>query len=271
MTIGYNWQSYPQKAGKYLLDLVFPVSCLGCGGEGAWLCRDCLRTIPLAPSQHCPFCGRPAAFGAACDTCRPGRALAGALAFYPYAHPLIQTLIHVWKYDGVMELTAALGAVTAHGLNRTLVKLKRARSRLLSGMDASGLRQWQNLPAPLLLPATILCPIPLHARRLRQRGFNQAELLSYALGRYFPWPAKTLLARTRATAAQAKLAGTDRLINLNNAFILTIPPDEISGKHILLVDDVITTGATAEACARVLRQGGAASVWALTIAYGNPA
>lgn len=259
-----------QKAGKHLLDLVFPLACLGCGSEGNWLCRDCGRALKPYPSRHCPFCGRPTLFGATCQTCRARRALAGALSFYPYAHPLVQTLIHVWKYDGVTEIASVLGQMAGRGLNRTIAKLKQARLRLLAGLDEKRLRQWQNLPASLLLPETTLTPIPLHRRRQRQRGFNQAELLAQALGRYFPWTTKTLLARERATAAQAKLAGHDRLTNLNDAFILTVPPDEIVGKHILLIDDVITSGSTAEAAARVLRQAGAASVWALTLAYGNP-
>lgn len=258
-----------RKVSQYLLDLVFPVSCLGCGREGDWLCRDCQKTIRPYPSRHCPFCGRPAAFGATCQLCRPRRALAGALSFYPYGHPLIQTLIHVWKYDSVTALTSALAQLAAAGIKKVRLKLKGTGRMVRAGLDEKQLRLWPNIPTLLLLPGTILSPIPLHRRRKRARGFNQAELLARALSRHFPWPTKTLLARTKPTAAQAKLSGTDRLTNLRDAFVLTIPPNDVAGKHVLLIDDVLTTGSTAEAAARALRQAGAASVWALTLAYGS--
>lgn len=258
-----------QKAGKHLLDLVFPVSCIGCGSEGNWLCRDCQKTIRPQPGRHCPFCARPTLFGATCQNCRPRRALAGALSFYPYGHPLIQTIIHVWKYDGVAELTATVGLLARRGLARTVAKLKQARSRLLSGLDEKRLQRWQRLPASLFLPETTLSPIPLYQRRERQRGFNQAELLAQNLSSYFSWPVKTLLARARPTTAQAKLAGADRLMNLSDAFVLTVPAPDIVNQHILLIDDVFTTGSTCEAAARVLKSAGAASVWAITLAYGH--
>ena len=112
----------------------------------------------------------------------------------------------------------------------------------------------------------IIAPVPLHRRRFRQRGFNQA----YLLARQWALPAETvmvrdLLSRNRATAPQTGLDRRQRRINIKNAFSLTRPGQSV-GKRVLLVDDVLTTGATADACAAVLIQDGAERVDVLTLA-----
>lgn len=240
-----------KRALKSLLDLLFPVECLGCGKEGAWLCAPCRQGLPLALSRHCPFCERRTLSGETCRSCRRQRALDGALSCLPYAHPLIQALIHAWKYQGVRSLGADLAQFVNRGLQ--------ARDGY-----------WRLIP--LWQGDTVLVPIPLHHRRERERGFNQAEDLARALAAKsgHGWSVAPVVRRTRATTAQAKLAGQDRERNVLGAFALTAPTAAIKNKNFWLLDDVITTGQTCEAIARLLKDVGANSVWALTIAYGHP-
>ncbi|MCC7125954.1 MAG: ComF family protein [Acidobacteria bacterium] len=116
---------------------------------------------------------------------------------------------------------------------------------------------------PLLAAADVVVPVPLHRRRAWTRGFNQADLLARGLGR----PVARLLRRQRSTAPQVSLPADARRQNVDGAFALVRwPPPRVRDRRILLVDDVFTTGATLEACARVLHEAGAREVMALTAA-----
>lgn len=117
--------------------------------------------------------------------------------------------------------------------------------------------------AELLSGADVVVPVPLHPRRERERGFNQAEDLARQLG----LPVAPLLRRERFTKSQIELAAEDRLRNVEGAFSLRLPsPDSPLPAVIVLVDDVATTGATIEACAKMLKRGGVREVRALTAA-----
>ena len=111
-------------------------------------------------------------------------------------------------------------------------------------------------------------PVPLHWRRRWQRGFNQSELLARGIGKQCGLPVLTALRRTRYTAAQAGLSNTGRRRNVATAFAVR-RGQALAGKRLLLIDDVLTTGSTAAACARVLRRAGAASVVLLTVARAD--
>ena len=118
---------------------------------------------------------------------------------------------------------------------------------------------------PAEVPA-LLVPVPLHPRRERERGFNQASLLAWRVGR--AWGVRVrddVLVRAVATPSQTELDAPARRANVRNAFRLR-RPELIVGRHVLLVDDILTTGATLSECARCLREGGAATVGALTVA-----
>ena len=146
----------------------------------------------------------------------------------------VQNYIHVFKYGFVTGLAEPLAQVI----------LKR-----INGLEGD----------------YILMPVPLHARRLRERGFNQSELLAVQVSRVKGWPLSTSLARKRYTKPQAELSRKKRLTNLKEAFYLKAP---VAGRQVILIDDVYTTGATMNECARALRSGGAASVYGLVLARG---
>lgn len=255
------------------LEILFPVECLGCGArEQEWLCNPCLARLLARPSRNCPFCEQPTKTGITCSLCRTKRALDGALGALPYSHPLIQSLIHAWKYQGVLALSNPLARIVGLGLDAAQ-SLARNQTRAL--LYSGGLRELSNqspaLPASLFGAPAILVPVPLHPRKQRQRGFNQAEELARELAlQRKGWHTENILVRARKTQAQATLAGIDRITNARGAFCLRSENRRLNGEHILLIDDVITTASTSEEAARVLKNAGAASVWAITIAYGHP-
>jgi ComF family protein len=115
------------------------------------------------------------------------------------------------------------------------------------------------------LPADLVIPVPLHAGRLEERGYNQAALLARGLVARVPLALnETGLTRTRETAPQVELKASERTSNVRDAFAWV--GDELDGVSVLLIDDVCTTGSTLGACALSLRQAGVGSVWALTLA-----
>jgi ComF family protein len=127
---------------------------------------------------------------------------------------------------------------------------------------------WDRL-RPVSLEIDAIVPVPLHARRLRERGFNQSALLARELGRHLGRPVvEDVLVRTKVTVPQVGLNAEQRHSNVSDAF--RCQSRHLAGQQVLLVDDVCTTGATLEAACVALRQGGAASVWAYTLAHAKP-
>lgn len=129
----------------------------------------------------------------------------------------------------------------------------------------------ERLPAAVSAEVAAVVPVPLSRTRLRERGFNQAELLAAAVARSRGWPLVTdLLVRRRHTARQASLAGGERAANVERAFAVEDSARAIHDCHLLLVDDVLTTAATAQDCVRALCAGGARAVSVLTFARARP-
>jgi ComF family protein len=150
----------------------------------------------------------------------------------------LRTLIHLYKYSGMKPLAGPLAGL--------LVRAMPTETRF----DA-------------------VVPVPLHWRKRWDRGFNQAELLARHIAKKRGIPVWNALRRRRATATQAGLASAGRRRNVAGAFVLKSPgkPNpQLAGRRILLIDDVMTTGATASACASALKRGGAESVSLLTLA-----
>jgi competence protein ComFC len=232
-----------QKAKKFILDILFPISCLGCGKPEEWLCGDCLSRIPLKFDQVCPVCeNKITPDGRTCFTCRGKTSLAGLLASTSYKFEIVAAAVHNLKYRMAKSFDVPLGAIMV-------------KSYLTSGF-----------PLP-----DIIIPVPLHKRRLRWRGFNQAELLANYLGQNlapgFEIPViGNLLARKKYTGPQMGIKNYfRRKENLKDAF--TIANNSLlNNKTVLLVDDIATTGTTLFECAKTLKQNGAKVVFAVVIA-----
>ncbi len=202
--------------------------------------------------DFCAICGErlisphllenvPAGAGASCGFCRRAQLpFVRATAYGSYDGGL-RELIHLLKYEQVRPAASLLG-------------------RMLAEVTASLARE---------LADPVMVPVPLHADKMWQRGFNQAELIAEAAARKLPIKGLQLkasvLRRMRATESQTGLTRHQRRENIRGAFVVTRPA-EIAGREILLVDDVFTTGTTVSECARVLRRAGTGRVWVATVA-----
>jgi ComF family protein len=213
-----------------LLGVLLPAACAGCGRYGALLCRKCLLSLraPGRPADR--FLGPDAGVVV-------GDALEVAVAAFAYEGPLRRALASL-KYGGAAKVEPLLAA--------------RASRRL------DDVRQIAGDGAPVLVP------IPVHADRLRQRGYNQAALLATALSRASGLPVRDVLIRERATTQQHRLDRAARLRNLRDAFALRA--DARPPAVAILIDDILTTSATLEACAAVLRAAGTSRVLGFTLA-----
>jgi ComF family protein len=232
-----------------LLDLVFPAVCPVCGIRSDApaqrpFCGACWAALPVGLGPGCAVCGEPfpgLAGVLACAACRetpPPYAFARAVA--PYRDGMREA-IHALKFGGRPVLAAPLG-------------------RLLAEAGAAA------LPVPAMEWADALVPVPLHPTRLAERGFNQAELLTAPCAARWRRPLLgRALVRMRATRPQTDLDVAARRANVRDAFRV-VRPTEIQGRRRLLIDDVLTTGATVAAAARALRAAGAAAVGVLTLA-----
>ena len=228
--------------------LLYPPACVCCGtalGSGEYLCGPCHGAAPPIKAPFCRTCSQPFAgdFPEGEFTCSD--CLRRKFAF--------DCAVSAWRHAGVVrELVLRFKYGGEHFLRRPL-------SAWLA--DA-----WETDPrlrdGP---PVAALVPVPLHPRRRRERGFNQAESLCRLLGKRTGLPTWNALRRVRFTEPQARLGRDERLENLRGAFA-TARRRPVSGAHLLLVDDVFTTGTTVDECARTLRQAGAASVRVLTVA-----
>ena len=231
-------------------DLLFPPACELCGGPSrGHLCAACRATVlPRDPLLCCRICGK---------TLLGGDRLAGA------AEPLCAGCR---AHPPAFEL--ARSAAAFHGPMGTLVRrLKYAGRTWLAG-DMAGFMARCFRDSFADARADLAVPVPLHPAKELSRGYNQSALLAAALGRTLGVPVRTdLLRRVRATETQTRMDAKARRANMRGAFAATAEAaDRLAGKTVLLVDDVMTTGATFDACAAALREAGAARVLALSAA-----
>lgn len=244
--LGCTLSNAAREAGRLLAAAAFPHFCCGCGAEGSVLCEACGAETgtPFEGIFVCPGCGERTPAGGRCGArrCRAG-ALDGLVSAASYGKPVLRELLRLYKYERVGEAEAALLRLFG-GFAR--------RHRLV--LAASG--------------ATMIVPVPMHPFREAYRGFNQAEALAVALAAETGIPvAKGLLRRRFGFSAQARLDDhRERLRNVRGA--VTAMAAVPRGSVCLLVDDVVTTGATLEVCAAALKRAGAAEVWAVTLLRG---
>ncbi|MEA2007116.1 MAG: ComF family protein [Patescibacteria group bacterium] len=233
------------------LDLLFPIKCIGCGLEKKFICNDCLKKIPLKSLQNCPVCERAITLnGEVCKTCKNSSSfpLKGLFVASDYKDPLLSKAIHLYKYKFAHELVFSLGQILEKALSR------------------------HGGPAP-----DVIIPIPLHKRRLRWRGFNQAFLLAQHLSEnllpHMTIPIQNeLVVRSRYAGSQMKVKDyTARFQNVSGAFQINDEANSfvLKKKNVLLVDDICTTGATLSECAKQLQKLHPKSISAIVLARQN--
>lgn len=230
-------------------DTIFPAFCGSCGKEGSALCEPCFLALPRRISQTCGSCGiRETPIGKLCHECA-GSPIDGLFSASRYDQRVISHLIHLFKYRFVRELGSPLGRLLAESVLRS------------------------DVPFP-----DAIIPVPLHPRRERWRGWNQAEILADELARWLPPDIappilRKRLIRTRFTTPQMPIREKSlRKLNIRGAFRANEAtrgidmPFDLQGKRLWIIDDVAASGATVSACAEALKQAGAAEVFGIVVA-----
>ncbi len=225
-----------------LLGLLFPQRCPVCGKEAQSshtlpLCGICWATIPHYAGPACRQCGLPTISHHTdlCQPCITDPPPFSLMRSYGIYDGVLKEAIHFLKFDGKRRLARPFAALLAE----------------------------LELPA-----ADAIIPVPLHVNQLRKREFNQTALIGKHLARRLKIPLRIdILSKIRVTAAQTAVDRKKRLKNIHKAFAAS---SDAQGLKILLVDDVITTGATARECAHALRQAGAKEVCVVALARSMP-
>ncbi|MBN2465599.1 ComF family protein [candidate division WOR-3 bacterium] len=228
---------------KSVADFIYPPVCYGCDTEveEGLVCEGCRLALFTHELAVCPRCGRPCTRTAeTCGQCRTPFHLSRVRALGLYVPPF-DNLVQAFKYSGKTKVGELLGQALA-----ALVR----QDEVLSAVDA-------------------VCPVPLHPSRLRERGFNQSLLLAAAISMGTRIPLAECLTRTKNTATQTRKMNSEaRLRNVAGAFRLR-PDVPVDGRRVLLVDDVMTTGATLDQASQALLKGGAASVLGVVVAAAH--
>lgn len=224
-----------------LLEVLFPAGCAGCGRPGRPFCGACRPAVAVLSPPGCRRCGRPLEVAVErCPDC-PGPPIEWVRSAALYAGPVREALMRL-KFGGQRSVAASLAVLMAAALERAPPPQDSAAGR----------------------SPPVLTWVPLARRRRRSRGYDQAEALARAVARLHGRPVRRLLVRTVETAPQARRSASERRVGLHDAFRLVgsdpVPP------AVVLVDDVLTTGETARACAAALVVGGVRSVGVLAAA-----
>ncbi len=234
------------------LDFLLPAACLGCGGRlpldasAVLVCGRCLTRLAPPPSPLCRRCGFPLGTGApdaeSCLECRSWPAvLHGARSAYVLKSPA-DALVHALKYGGWGELAGLMGR-----------------------------RMARSVPAVWTENRPVVVPVPTTRARARRRGYNQAELLARVVAGAIGLRLVRALRRAQGGATQVALHPAQRRANVEHAFHARPgTPEVLAGMRALLVDDVLTTGATSAAAARALEEAGVAEVGLVTFARALP-
>lgn len=217
----------------FVKDLFFPVYCAGCGKEGNWVCDECLKNIKIEKICLCPVCHNSA--DGVCEKCKAVSYLDGVTALFSYREgDVISKLIKDFKYQYAVEIEDVW--------KKVIISYGRIQ------------------------PDFTIVPVPLHSRRERERGFNQSKKLADILANAYGLELSDGLFRIRYTTQQAKLSGEERRKNLYSAFAWKTKNS--APKNVLLIDDVFTTGATMQECAKKLKENGSEKVCGFVLARG---
>ncbi len=229
-----------------LLDFVFPKRCVNCRKFGEYICADCFAKISFDPPLICLVCNKAAILGVTHPLCKKRDTIDGSFASLVYKG-VVKKLIYQFKYQPYLS----------------------DLSSTLSELFYEGVIQQEQFHR-LVTFESIFVPIPLHPDKLRQRGYNHAELLGKALGRRVGIRVIAGLKRVKKTTVQSALNRDERAMNIREAFAVNekhLP--QLQGKQIFLIDDITTTGATMLEAAKVLKKAGVEKVWGIALAHGQ--
>ena len=224
----------------YTLDFLFPLSCVVCGKEGRFVCEGCELSLPRLSQPYCRVCANPGTRDI-CQWCfNAPLDLDGIRSPYLFEGP-VREAVYSLKYRGVRAAAPELGRLLARYLD---VHPFESRATAATG--------------------NLIVPAPLHAKRMRHRGYNQAELLARIVSKESGIPLDiSSLVRVRHSGPQVGGNLEQRWANVEGGFRCNA---SMSGKAVIVVDDVATTGSTLSACASALKDAGASEIWGLALA-----
>lgn len=229
----------------FFKDLLFPKHCLGCGILGAYICPKCQKLFRYLDRGTCFYCKKASLYNLTHPICLKNFNIDGVTAIF-YYNNLLKKIIKSIKYRLVIEAWKDLTRTIEPEAVRQISFYKR------------------------ISKGFFLQPIPLCKRKIRERGFNQAFLITKFFQAFLDFPISDFLVRVKETLPQAELkTKKDRYNNLRGAF--KIDPKghpAVTGSDIILVDDVVTTGSTVREAARVLKKAGAVKIYVLALAKG---
>ncbi len=216
---------------------LLPTACATCGRSGTSFCPHCRAHILRKP-RCCPLCGRNNQLGLFCVNCQTiakNYAFSGIYAYGNYRQATLQTAIKACKDRGVKDIGYKLGKMLGRALKA----------------------DWQQAPPAWQITTPHIIPIPLHPRRQRERGFNQSDLLAAGLSQASGWAWSKQLQRLKYRQTSSYLSDNRRQ---EQAPIFVCPKNALNGQTIILVDDIVSTGATAQAASIALKQAGANNI-----------
>ncbi|MFA5021874.1 MAG: phosphoribosyltransferase family protein [Patescibacteria group bacterium] len=214
---------------KLIFDLIFPIQCLGCKKEGEWLCQECFDRIEINPAQLNPA--------------QKNQLFSGIWVVTVKDQTLVNTILHNFKYNLVLDLGEILGSLAIKFLTRLILQDKN-------------------------LHFDYIVAVPLSKKRKLWRGFNQSEVIAQKISQQFVWPNNfSLIYRHYHNRPQVGLNALQRQENVKGIFRAD-NNESLENKKILIIDDVLTTGATLNESAKALKAAGVKEIWGLVIIRG---
>lgn len=224
----------------FILDLLFPKFCLGCGYVGVYLCPSCLKKLEPVKQDVCLYCKKPSLLGLTHINCNNKLNIDGVITIYRY-NPMLKIIIKNIKY-------------------RLAVQVWKDFYKMITPEVIRKLDCYKKLPSNLVIQ-----PIPLSKNRFNERGFNQANFIGEFFQKFLHYPIVNLLSRNKEVPAQAQIKNKKgRYLNTKGIFTAT----QGVNPNVLLVDDIITSGSTVKEAARILKMAGAKKVYVLALAKG---
>lgn len=220
------------KLVHWIQEAIAPARCVGCSSYGGWQCDACGAGVVRLKRQYCYICGVVSEAGATCARCKDLGVLDGVWVACEYSEGWIRSAIHSFKYNGNHQLVGSL-------------------SRIL------------NQAIPDDFTGGLVVGVPSHWSRVFTRGFNQAEQLAMSVAVMRGWRFQSVLKKAAKTRPQVGLRRELRLKSVIDTIVLE---KRVTDHRVIIVDDVMTTGATLEECAKVLRKAGVSEVYGLVLA-----
>ncbi len=227
-----------------VLDFFFPKKCLGCSKSGGYLCEQCWSKLQFQHEQICPYCEKDSLEGKAHFNCLKQSCLSGNISVLKYSNPLSKRILHQFKYAYISDLKTLIGQI--------IYKYLSTNNKITSFTN-------------FIKSRPVIIPIPLHKKRQSWRGFNQSELISKEIAKYFDLKVNNnCLYRKKETLPQVDLRRKQRKENIKGVFRVD-KSNPLENKKVLLIDDVWTTGSTLREAAKSLRGNFDCKVWSFTL------